>query len=387
MNALVLAASEGGHDLSDERIIWSLIASVVLIIANGFFVAYEFALLAAKRSSFEAGAEQGNTTAKASLNAMSDLSAQLAGSQLGITMASLGLGFVAEPALAALFERALGTSLSPSLTGTVSFFTALAITVFLHLVVGEMIPKNIAIARPVGTVTWLVMPYRVYNFIFRPFVSLLNAIANVGTRLFGVEPTDEIAVSHSTAELAAIVSESSLGGGIEADSAELLRGALDFAERPIGEIARPLDEWATVRFGATAANAEAVVKQSGQTRVPIVAPTLGEARLVGYLHAKELLGIAAEDRGQPLPGALTRQMAVIREDRPLVEALRILRRMKRQLAVVISPDGPIGIVSVEEVIRALVDDTRLEGTRLEATQLEGTQLDGPQVENEKGLLT
>ncbi len=356
MSSVLFAASEGGHDLSDERIIWSLVLAVILIIANGFFVAYEFALLAAKRASFEAGAEQGRTTDKASLAAMSDLSTQLAGSQLGITMASLGLGYVAEPAFAALLERALGTTLSPGVTGTVSFFTALAISVFLHLVIGEMIPKNIAIARPVGTVRLLVFPYRLYNFVFRPFVSLLNSIANVGTRMFGVEPTDEIAVSHSTAELAAIVTESSLGGGIEADSAELLQGVLDFAERPIGEIARPLDEWATIRFGATAANAEAVVKASGQTRIPIVAPTLGESRLVGYLHAKELLRIAPEDRAQPLPSSLTRQMAVIREDRPLVEALRILRRMRRQLAVVVSSDGPIGIVAVDEVIRALVEE-------------------------------
>lgn len=352
----VFAASEAGHDMGDRAIAWSLLAAVVLIIANGFFVAYEFALVAAKRSSFEAGAEDGRVTSKASLDAISDLSAQLAGSQLGITMASLGLGYVAEPALAALLERALDARLSPNVTSTASFFTALAITVFLHLVVGEMIPKNIAIARPTGTVTWLVMPYRAYNLVFRPVVRLLNGIANLGTRALGVEPTDEIAVSHSTAELASIVSESSRGGGIEADSAELLRGALDFAERPIGAIARPLDDWATIRFGATAAHAEHVVKTSGQTRVPIVAPSLGERRLVGYLHAKELLGIDPERRAQPLPSALTRQMAVIRDDRPLIEALRVLRRLKRQLAVVVSSDGPIGIVSVEEVIRALVED-------------------------------
>lgn len=353
----LVAASEAGHDMSDRAIGWSLVAAVVLIIANGFFVAYEFALVAAKRSAFEAGAEQGNRTSRASLDAISDLSAQLAGSQLGITMASLGLGYVAEPALAALLERAFDTTLSPSVTSTASFFTALAITVFLHLVVGEMIPKNIAIARPTGTVTWLVMPYRAYNLVFRPIVRLLNGIANSATRALGVEPTDEIAVSHSTAELASIVTESSQGGGIEADSAELLRGALDFAERPIGAIARPLDDWATIRFGATAAHAEHIVKTSGQTRVPIVAPSLGERRLVGYLHAKELLGIDPDRRAQPLPSGLTRQMAVIRDDRPLIEALRILRRLKRQLAVVVSADGPIGIVSVEEVIRALVDDS------------------------------
>ncbi len=342
--------------VTGSALVWSLVIGLLLLVANAIFVAYEFAVLAAKRSAFESSAEDGNRVSLASLDSLSDLSNQLAGSQLGITMASLGLGYVGEPALASLFEQALGTSLSEGVTTTLSFSGALAITVFLHLVFAEMVPKNIAIARPEATVRWLVLPYRAYLAVFRPFVLFLNALANVGCRLVGVEPRDEIVTSHSTAELASIVRLASEEGEIETDSAELLQGALAFAERPVGEVARPLESLATIRFGATAAVAERVVNESGQTRVPIVAVEAGaggQPRLVGYLHVMELLAIPVEERHRPIPAAMTRQMAVVQADRPLIEVLRVMRLLRRQLAVVTSDDGPQGLISVEEVVEAL----------------------------------
>ncbi len=341
--------------LSGPALWWSLAVGVVLLVLNAIYVAYEFALLAAKRSAFEAGAENGERIATASLDSLSDLSNHLAGSQLGITMATLGLGNIGEPAVASLFERAFGDTFSPAVTGTVSFVCAISITVFLHLVLAEMVPKNIAIARPEQTVRWLVLPYRVYLAIFRPFVRFLNALGNAGCRAVGIEPRDEITASHSTAELASIVRLASEEGGIETDSAELLQGALAFAERPVGEVARPIESLATIRFGATAAVAERVVTESGETRVPIVSGTGGdgEISLVGYLHVMELLKIPAADRHRPIPASMTRQMAVVRADRPLIEVLRIMRLLRRQLAVVASDDGPQGLISVEEVVEAL----------------------------------
>jgi CBS domain containing-hemolysin-like protein len=333
---------------------WSLVAAAVLILANGLFVAFEFALIASKRSVFESAAEEGGRIAKSALDAISDLSVQLAGAQLGITMATLALGYVGEPTLAYLLEGVLDRALSEDAIRVVGFIIALAIVTFLHLVVGEMVPKNIAIASPEATVRWLVLPYRAYLLVARPLVVTLNYLANVGCRLVGVEPRDELHASHSVAELAAIVSLSSREGGIEADSAEVLQGALDFAERPVGEIVRPLSEIATLRMGATAAQAEAVVVSTGQTRIPIVSPALGEARIVGYLHAKDLLKIPASGRGAPIPDSLQRRMVVVRSDRSLVQTLRTLRQLRRQMAVVVSADGPVGVVSVEEVIEALV---------------------------------
>lgn len=337
---------------------WSLFFAAILILLNGFFVAFEFATLAAKRSAFEAGAELGRRIPKAAIAAISDLSMQLAAAQFGITMATLGLGYVGEPVLAGLLEGLLDQALSEDITRVVSFVVALGIVSFLHLVIGEMVPKNIAIAAPEPTVRWLVLPARAYLTLFRPVVRSLNFLANAGVRMLGVEPRNELAESHSTAELATIVKVSSQGGGIEAESADLLRGALAFAERPVGEIANPLSEMATIRMGTTPAQAESVIVNSGQTRIPIVSPALGEARIVGYLHVKDLLDIPAEARTSPLPSSIHRPMAVVRGDRSLVQTLRTLRQMRRQMAVVVNDDGPVGVVSVEEVIEALIAPDR-----------------------------
>ncbi|MEZ5343635.1 MAG: CNNM domain-containing protein [Acidimicrobiales bacterium] len=296
----------------------------------------------------------GKSSAKSAVNAMSDLSMHLAGAQLGITMASLALGYLGEPALAALIEKGLGQVLSPELTHGIGFATALSIVVLLHLVIGEMVPKNIALVTPDRTTRVLVLPYRVYLTIFRPAVRFLNALAAAGCRAIGVEPRDEVLAAHSAQELAEIVTHSSEGGAIEADNAELLRVAIKFAEQPVSSVARPLDEVQTLRLGSTAAQAERVVHASGQTRIPLAAATLGSVRFVGYFHAKDLINLSASERMLPLPSTATRRMAVVKHDRSLIEVLRVLRGLRRHLAVVVDADGePIGIASIEDVIRAL----------------------------------
>ncbi len=352
---LALSAEAEAFDPLDGRsLALSLLAAAGLLLLNALFVAYEFAVIAARRATIETAAEQGRATAQAALDSFRDLSVQLAGAQLGITIASLGLGRVGEPAVASILESLAGDALPHDLVRFGSLALALTIVVFLHLVIGEMVPKNIAIAQPEPTLRMLVLPYRAYLTVMKPVVYLLNAMANVGCRLVGVEPRDEMIAAHSAAELAAIVTHASEEGAIEADSAALLRSALAFAERPVGEIARPLEDVTTIRLGTTPAQAEHAIQVSGQNRVPIIAPSLEEERFVGYLHVKDLLPIEGADRFLPLPSALTRRMAVLRADVSMIEALRSLRRVHRQLAVVVSDHGPIGVVSVEEIIRGLV---------------------------------
>jgi CBS domain containing-hemolysin-like protein len=338
--------------MSGSTLAWFFFAAFVLIVVNGAFVAYEFAILAAKRSAFESPQQAGKRTSTAATASMSDLTMQLAGAQLGITMASLVLGYVGEPAFASVFESALGSVLSPEVTHLAGIVTALSFVVFLHLVIGEMVPKNIALAAPEATLRWLVIPYRTYLTLVGPFVKLLNGIANAGCRLVGVEPRDELVASHSTAELAAIISHASEGGTIGADSAELLSGALDFARRRVDEVAAPIEEVVTLRLGATVAQAERVVASSGQERIPIVGP---DQELIGYVHARDLLTVDGQRRQLPLPPELVRRMAVVRGDWSLTETLRALRRVHRQMALVVGDGEPIGVISVEEVIRALIE--------------------------------
>ena len=350
--------------VSGGRVTLMFVAAAVLIALNAFYVAYEFAILAARRSTFESSRGASPRTSKAVLTSMSDLSMQLAGAQLGITMASLALGYVAEPAFEVVIEAILGTTFSPEVTRAIGIVVALSIVVFLHLVVGEMVPKNIALAAPDSTMRWLVLPYRLYLLIFRPFIVMLNAMANAGVRLVGVEPRDELVSVHTVSELQAIISLSGEEGAIKADDALLLAGALDFAQRPVAEVAAAPDEWRTLPLGATVAQAERIVVASGQERVPIVRPgrsSAGRPTFIGYVHARDLLGLRAEQRSSPLPTDLVRAMLIVPADEPLAEVLRRLRRAGRQLALVENSAGQaVGIVSVEGVARALLRSPAVE---------------------------
>ena len=351
MTSVLLVATE--EHVAASSLGWYFAAAIAMILLNGLYVAYEFAILTAKRSSFDGPGETDKRTSKAARASMSDLSMHLAGAQLGITMTSLVLGYVGEPAFASLFESLLGSARSPELTRIVAFAAALTVVVFLHLVVGERVPQNIALVAPDGTMRFLVLPYRAYLWLFGPFVKALNGMANLGCRLVGVEPRDELVAVHSASELAAIITHSSEGGAIEADDAELLSGALEFAQRPVGAVATPMADVTVVRLGATVAQAERAVAGSGRERVPIRG-TDPSRPLLGYVHARDLLTVDPDLRSSPIPTDLVRQMAIVRSDRSLVEVLRVLRRVRRQLALVVEDGEPLGIVSVEELIRALL---------------------------------
>lgn len=331
----------------------ALVASVCLILLNGFYVAYEFAVVGARRSAFEEGSGGEGRIASAARASLSDLNMQLAGAQLGITIASLALGRVGEPALESIFEAVLGQRLDEDVARVLSFATALAIFTSLHLIFGEMVPKNIALAAPETTLRWLVVPYRMYLFVFRPLISLLNGVANGLCRMVGIEPRDEIISVHTASELASIVSHSERGGAIEADDAELLQGALHFAQRPVSDIATPVEDHASVVLGVTAGQLERLVASTGSRRILVHSSAGSEP--VGYIHARDLLTVAPGHRPYPMPAAIVRQMAVAPGDRSLIDVLRMLRRVGRQLAVVHLGEDRLGVVSMEEVVRALVE--------------------------------
>ena len=359
VGGVILAAE--AH-MSSTAIVTALLASAMLILLNGFFVAYEFAVIAARRSAFEEGQAGNGRIARAVRRSLSDLSMQLAGAQLGITIASLALARVGEPALEAIVEALLGESVSPEVARAIGFGSALTVFTFLHLIFGEMVPKNIALAIPETTMRWAVLPYRVYLFLFRPILALLNATANGACRAVGIEPRDEILTVHTASELAEIVHHSHEGGAIEADDAELLQGALEFAKRPVSEIATSIEDHASVILGATAMQLERMVAQTGFHRILVLSSV--DLQPIGYVHARDLLEIPDERRGAPVPATLVRQTALVPGDRSLIQVLRMLRRAQRQLAVIQSAEGESGVVSVEEVIRALVEPNTDNGNGL-----------------------
>ena len=352
-----LLAAETEEALSGSILAWFFAAAALMIALNAACVAYEFALLAAKRSTFLAPAVAERRSSMAALASMSDLSHQLAGAQLGITMTSLVLGYVGEPAFEVVISGILGSRFSPDVTHAIGIVASLSIVLFLHLVLGEMVPKNIALAVPEATLRALVLPYRAFMWLFGPFIRLLNGVANAGCRLVGVEPRDELVAVHSASELATIVSRSRDEGSIEDEDADLLSGALRFAQRQVGEVATPMSDVTVLRLGATAAQAERVVTSVGRERIPI-ADTSGA--LIGYVHARDLFRLDPSRRLSPIPADLIRTMVIVNRDRSLVEILRTLRARRRQLAVVVENGETVGIISVEDVVRALLEPAEAE---------------------------
>ena len=342
---------------------WALVAAGLLLLANGAFVAVEFALLAARRPNIERLAAEGSRRARAAASAMGDLSDQLAGAQLGITMASLGLGFVAEPAVGHLIEVALEPIELPSgVSHTVSFVVALSLVVFVHMVIGEMVPKNMAIADPERTVLWIAVPWRGYMVLTRPVVRALNGVANVGLRLLGVAPQASLSSAHTAEELSAMLAASRSEGAIADFEHDLLSGALDFGEREAASVMVPRDEVVSVSRRAPVGEVEAIVVDTGRTRLPVTDAGIDD--IVGFVHAKDLLPLPPEAQAGPVPVQLIRQMLVVPTDRSIEDLLRAMRRSRSHVALVTRPDGATaGIVTLEDVVEALVGKIRDESDR------------------------
>ena len=339
---------------------WTYLAlAVVLLLLNGFFVGAEFALIAARRSKIEQLAAEGSKRAAVALRSVKELSLMLAGAQLGITMASLGLGAVAEPAVAHLIEGGIESliHLSPTVLHTVSFIVALSIVIFFHMVIGEMAPKNIAIAEPEKSALWLAAPFRFYTVLFRPFIALLNFLANAGVRAFGVEPRDELENIHSSTEIGLLISESARGGHINKFEHRLLSGAIAFSERDAASVMVPRTDLIGAPHTATPNDLEQLVLESGHSRFPIYVRNLDT--IIGFFHARDLLKVTEEERDHPVPRRFMRKMLVVPESLRLHPLLVQMRANRQHFALVLDEHGgTAGIVTIEDLLEELVGEIR-----------------------------
>ena len=338
---------------------WFLLLAVGLLAANGYFVAVEFAVIASRRTKLEALVEEdGGGAARLALDASRQLSLQLAGAQLGITMASLGLGAVAEPTIGAMLESlfGLGDVIPDGARHGLGLVIGLGFVVFAHMVIGEMVPKNAALADPEKMLVRLAISNRLYLFVFGPVIRALNAIANAATRLFGVEPRDELASAHSAVEIAAMLAASRQGGLIEETAHDLLSGALDFGERTAAEAMVPREQIVAVPQRTSVAEAEQLVVSSGHSRLLVIGRDLDD--IVGFVHAKDLLTVPANARVRPLPLARIRRVLVIDAQHPLDEVLVDMRRTRTHVAVVRRDDTTLGLLTLEDVLEDLVGDIR-----------------------------
>lgn len=342
----------------------ALVATVVLLILNGFFVAAEFALVAARRASLRERAERGSRSASWAVRLTDDLSGALAGAQLGITMASLGLGFVSEPALAGLIEAGLEAlvELPEGVEHAIAIPIALTIVVYFHMVFGEMVPKNIAISTPEAASIILAPLFWLYMLVFRPAIAGLNGIANGVLRLLRIDPVDASHRPASGEDLGFLISASRQEGFIEELEHRLLTGALTFSERDAAEVMIPRNRVVAASAEVTPAELEQLVVTTGHSRIPVYRDDLDH--IVGFVHHKDLLRVPESQRERPLPADLVRPIPAVPESARLDPVLLEMRRDRAHLAVVIDEHGgTAGIVTLEDVIEELVGDIRDEHDR------------------------
>jgi CBS domain containing-hemolysin-like protein len=336
-----------------------LAIGVLLLVLNGFYVAAEFSLMATRRTELEGRADQGDRRARIALASMRELPTMLAGAQLGITMASLGLGFVAEPALEHVLVDVLHVAdLPEGVEHAVALAIALAITTFLHTVVGEMVPKNIAISAPSPTLLVLAPAFRAYVLLFRPVVAALNWMGNATVRLVGVRPRAEFVDAHTAEEIAAILDEARREGSIDLDDHQLLARALGIGSLDARAVMVPRpDVVALPRSAPAAAFADAVLR-TGHTRIPVYEGTVDQ--IDGFVHAKDLLALdpaILDDPDAPLPDHAVRSILVVPESVALDDLLLRMRRERRHLALVVDEHGgSAGIVTLEDILEELVGE-------------------------------
>jgi CBS domain containing-hemolysin-like protein len=339
---------------------FGLLLAILLIAANAFFVAAEFSLISARRDRLAALAEQGKVRAVTVIRAGEQLSSMLAGSQLGVTIASLLLGRIGESAVADLLQSAFGlTGAHWALVHTLSFVIALALVVTLHVLLGEMVPKNIALAGPERTAMLLVPPYLAYVRVARPFIVFYNKCANAILRALRVEPKDELDIAVSPAQLSEMISESVSEGLLDPEEHTRLTRALQIRNRVVGDVAVSLADVRAVPVaapgsGPTIGAVESALAQTGYSRFPVTAL---DGKFIGYLHIKDVLTLG-DDPQTVIDLALVRPLPQVPTSLPLADALSRMRRSNSHLALVTDDGGVAAMVAMEDLVEDLVGSMR-----------------------------
>jgi len=343
--------------------LFGVVLTFVLLAGNAFFVAAEFALISARRDRLEAMVAQGKRNAMTVIKAGENLSMMLAAAQLGITICSILLGRVGEPAVAHLLEKpfhALG--MPDQLLHPVAFAIALAIVVILHILLGEMIPKNIALAGPERSALLLVPIHLMFLRLARPLIAVYNLAANMTLRMLRIEPKDELDATVSSVELAEMIGESRSEGLLDEEEHRRLTQALGTSERTVADVMVPLATTRSIPLrgsGTTLGDIETAVAETGFSRYPVRA---GDGSLVGYLHVKDVLDKVADETAgpsTPIPRTDIRPLPALTIGTPLVEALARLRRTNSHLGRVVDSRGnTCGIVALEDLVEEFVGTVR-----------------------------
>jgi CBS domain containing-hemolysin-like protein len=346
---------------------WVLVGlGVLLTIATGFFVASEFALVTLDRADLESRRDAGESGYSAAIRALTRTSTHLSSAQLGITLTTLLTGWLMEPAITSLVAPVLDQfAWSDRTVLTVSTVIALIVATVLSMIVGELAPKNLAIAIP-RKVAKVVAPFQLaFTWVFRPFVWVLVASANAIVRLFGIEPKEELSSARTAEELASAVRHSSIHGGLEEDTATLLGKALSFTDHEAQDIMTPRPKVSTVRVGDSADDVIALTRKTGFSRFPVIDEDADD--VVGIVHVKHAVAVPRDKRAEVPVGALQGEALRVPETMHLDVLLGELRSGGFQMAIVVDEyGGTAGIATLEDLIEELIGEVSDEHDRTKA---------------------
>ncbi|MGH7699549.1 MAG: hemolysin family protein [Gemmatimonadales bacterium] len=332
-----------------------LLAVALLVAANAFFVAAEFALVAARRTRIDAMIRRGDSKARVVKRTIQSLDKYISGTQLGITLASLGLGWIGEPALASTIESAfrwLPAGAAPIATHGVAVTIAFAIITFLHIVLGELAPKALALLHPEQTSRWVAPPLILFTIATNPFIWLLNGTANGILRLFGARAPSERERVHSPEEIMMLVEQTRQTGRIDAQDARMIEGVFEFSEKNARDVVTPRTEM--VAFPVTLSLEEAAdrVAQAGRSRYPVYRASLDD--VVGTVHAKDLLA-ALRARDRRTLETILRPPLFVPGTREVEDVLADMKRQKTHIALVLDEFGGVaGLVTMEDLLEEIV---------------------------------
>jgi CBS domain containing-hemolysin-like protein len=333
-----------------------LLAVVVLVLLNGFFVAAEFALVRVRRAKIEEDADEGQRGAALVLRQLDELSKYLAACQLGITFTSLGIGFLGEPAVADIFESLLGDELPHGVTLAISLALAYLITTSLHITIGEQVPKIYAINRAERVARWIARPLHLFTQVFNPFIHILNTVSNWMLRLVGIRATNEYEEGGSPEELKVLIAQSLTGGQLDPGEASMLTGVFHLHEQQARQVMTPAPDVVTVDLSENVETALRRCVSSGHTRL-VVTEDENHDRVKGIVHANSLAQLLLTEGPESRIDDLVREAPIVPETKPLDDLLADLQRQRSSLAVVIDEYGrTAGIVTVEDIIEEVVGE-------------------------------
>ncbi|MEU1946521.1 hemolysin family protein [Streptomyces sp. NPDC020125] len=334
-----------------------LCAALVLILANGFFVAAEFGLVTVERPDAERAADEGDKRARTVVEALRELSFQLSGTQLGITITSLIVGMLAEPALGHLLTAPLeAVGLPHGAVSGIAVVLGMLLASAVQMVIGELVPKNWAVSRPLQVARFVAGPQYAFARFFRPVIALLNTVANRLVRALGVEPTEELASARTPGELVSLARHSARAGAIEQDTADLFVRTLSLGELTTQHVMTPRVRVSALHSSATAVDVLNLTRATGLSRFPVYRHRLDE--VIGMVHLKDALAVPAGDRLRTSVSRIAQPPLLVPETLPVQPLLERLRSEQPIAVVVDEYGGTAGVVTLEDIVEELVGEVR-----------------------------